>query len=678
VSDEIDLGIEGLRGYREVDSGGFADVYEAEDQFGRRVAVKVLKALDERGRRRFDRERSAMGLVAGHPHVVTPFTAGYTDVGSKPYVVMEHMGGGSLQKRLEDSGPLPVGEAVGLVIPIAEALGHSHGAGLIHKDIKPANILLSDDGVPKLADFGIASIRDATQTTSMAYSPEYTPPELFHSSGSASDDPRDERSDWYSLGATLYALVAGQGPFHSDTNPSPAGYMARILTDPTPSTGHVGLDQFLVRAMAKDPDDRYQNTTQFITALEAITTPPGHDPEPPSDPTPAIEAPPDDELPRPSGDREVSTATTVAVATPDPALLATEHDGTRSGEEDAPIGADRPSRVRAASMAAAGLVALGAVLAVWWTQFRPEESRPRQSATYAGHEGPVWAVAELADGRIASASFDSTVQVWDPSEPDTPLATYTGHGDWVRSVVELADGQVASASRDGTVQIWNPDDPESTSAPYTGHTGGVWAIVELSDGRIASASFDGTVQVWDPDEPAVIHATYAGHANRLGGIDFTAEVWAVTELADGRIASASADATVQIWHPDEPASTQATYTGHTAGVWAVTELADGRIASAGADATVQIWHPDEPASTQATYTGHTGAVRSVVELSGGWIASASADGTIQIWDPEDSANTEAVYTGHTDAVRSVTELSDGWIASAGADGTVQIWDPTDP
>ena len=279
MTDETDLGIDGISQVRALDAGGFADVFEARDEFGRRVAIKVLKALDDAARRRFDRERSVMGMVAGHPHIVNPFTSGYTATGGRPYVVMEYLGGGSLQQRLDRDGPLPAAEAIAIVERIADALGASHRAGIIHKDVKPANILLTDDGTPKLADFGIASIRDVTTTTALAYSPAYTPPETFHAD--AGGDLRDERSDLYSLAATLFALVVGRGPFLTG-NESAAAAMVRILNDPPPRTGYPDLDRFLATAMAKDPALRFPDATAFAQALGSVGLGPARSFEPPT------------------------------------------------------------------------------------------------------------------------------------------------------------------------------------------------------------------------------------------------------------------------------------------------------------------------------------------------------------------------------------------------------------
>ena len=271
----IDLGISGIAQARLLDSGGFADVYEATDEFGRRVAIKVLKALDDNARRRFDRERSVMGMVAGHPHIVNPFTSGYASGTGRPYVVMEFLGGGSLEQLVKQRGPMTPADAISVVVQIAGALGASHRAGIIHKDVKPANVLLTDDGTPKLADFGIASIRDVSTTTALAYSPAYTPPETF--SADASGDPRDERSDLYSLAATLFSLVTGRDPFLTGSE-SAAAAMVRILNDPPPQTEYPGLDRFLTVAMAKDPAQRYQDAASFADALNAVAGGTTHDP----------------------------------------------------------------------------------------------------------------------------------------------------------------------------------------------------------------------------------------------------------------------------------------------------------------------------------------------------------------------------------------------------------------
>ncbi|MEL7157147.1 MAG: serine/threonine-protein kinase, partial [Actinomycetota bacterium] len=177
---EARLRIEGLSDFQEVGSGGFAITYAAyEADQDRTVAVKVLHEADEAGRRRFDRERRTMGTTTGHPNIVTLFRSGYTDDANKPYLVMEYLAGGSLEDRIDRSGPMGLDDAIGAIVPVAEALGFSHASGILHKDVKPANILVAESGTVKLTDFGIAALKESTGTSQVAYSPAYAPPESF-------------------------------------------------------------------------------------------------------------------------------------------------------------------------------------------------------------------------------------------------------------------------------------------------------------------------------------------------------------------------------------------------------------------------------------------------------------------------------------------------------------------
>ncbi len=710
---EIDLGIEGLSEFKEIGSGGFATVYSAlEAGQGRQVAVKVLDALDDSGRRRFDRERLTMGQTTDHQNIVTLFRAGYTEPGSKPFMVMEYLSGGSLQDaldgRLEADGPFPWPEAVRLIRPIGDALGFSHQVGIVHKDVKPANILVSATGIVKLTDFGIAAIKEATATSQVAYSLAYAPPEAFTTYRDPDTgelvDPRDERSDLYSLAVALYALGAGQPPF---AGPSQASLIHQIITEAPPSVGHEAMDRFFNVALAKDPDHRYQTAARFTEALDHAL-PPDSTPITGNRDTTVRSDPPDPD-PTIATDRGHGGAPPVGAKSPGVGehLPKTDQpdrpppEPTRSRRRSPTPWPRQRSRgilivalVAAAISAAFGLVYLNARDTDPTSETATEQPPPtaadpldeprsstvdtsigadpeRTVTTYTGHTNAVRAVVELSSGEIASAGLDGTVRVWDPADPDDTIATYTGHTTAVLAVVELTNGQIASASSaDGTVHIWDPDDPETTRTAYTGHTSDVLAVEELSDGRIASASLDATVQIWDPGDPEATIGTYTGH---------TAGVEAVVELSTGQIASAGLDGTVQVWDPTDPDDTIATYTGHTNAVRAVVELSNGEVASAGWDGTVRVWDPADPDDTIATYTGHTSAVLAVVELTNGQIASASgADGTVQIWDPRDPETTLATYTGHTSDVLAVEELSDGRIASGGLDGTVQVWDPATP
>ncbi len=285
---DLDLGIEGLSNFREIGAGGFARVYSAtEGKFGRTVAVKVLVAVDDTGRRRFEREQLSMGRLTSHPRVVVPYFSGFTPAG-QPYLVMEYLGGGSLEDRVERNGPLSPEMAIEMLAPIAEALGHGHAQGILHRDVKPANILLGDNDLTKLADFGISAVREATvATVGISFTLAHAPPETFE----GGIDGRDERSDLYSLASTLFAVIDGHPPFALDEpGDSQMAYMVRIAKQPVPPlrNGPPQLAAFLSRAMAKDPADRPPNAEGFVAELRATMgrPPPAHRvgqaPEPPS------------------------------------------------------------------------------------------------------------------------------------------------------------------------------------------------------------------------------------------------------------------------------------------------------------------------------------------------------------------------------------------------------------
>ncbi|MCP3989717.1 MAG: tetratricopeptide repeat protein, partial [Actinomycetia bacterium] len=265
----VDIGIEGLSDAKEIGAGGFARVYSAtETRFGRTVAVKVLFQVDAGGRRRFDREQLTMGRMTGHPNVVVPHSAGYNNDGY-PYLIMEYLEGGSLQDLIEVSGPVQWEQAIEMILPIAEALGHGHSQGILHRDVKPANILLGIGDHPKLADFGIAAIREATASTQgIGFSLAHTPPETF----AGGSDQRDERADLYSLASTLYTVITGRPPYHSnESNDSQLAYIVRIADHPIPDlvTGPPALNRFLQQALAKSADDRPQTAHHFNTELQA-------------------------------------------------------------------------------------------------------------------------------------------------------------------------------------------------------------------------------------------------------------------------------------------------------------------------------------------------------------------------------------------------------------------------
>ncbi len=693
---KIDLGIEGLSDFTEIGSGGFATVYAAtEAEYGRRVAVKVLTAVDDDGRRRFDRERLTMGQASSHPNIVTPLRGGYTDPGNQPYLVMEFLAGGSLEELAAD-GPLPWSQAVALIAPIADALNHAHRYGIIHKDIKPANILLARSQTPKLSDFGIAAITDRTHTSQVAYTLAYAPPETFTDH---TIDARDHRSDTYSLAATLYTLGTGNPPFTAATTPA---LINQILSAPPSSVGNPELDAFFAAALHKDPDRRHQSADQLHTHLQQLAQ---------RDLTVV-------------GPIASSEGATVQADPPaglrGPAGAATTGEGI--GGIDGRAGADAASgwagrRLALVGGAVAALVVAAIGLAVVLsggdepteaaatatttadetattapseadatddqpvgTESGDQVPRITDAEIIANHTGSgVVTVTELGDGRIASGGTDGTIRLWDPADPTVTDAVYTGHTGRIDHIVGLDDGRIVSAASGGapfttnaapSIHIWDPDRIEEPGALYAGHLGSiVYALVELPDGRMASAGFS-TLQIWDPDNPEMALAQFDVDDILSDGLTVDAAV----ALPDGRIALA-AGSTIDVWDPSEPLADVVTYAGHgDEFIRQLTVTSRGRVVSAAGD--VHVWDPAD-GSTLATWSVAGAEAWSVTEVADGRILIGDRSGAVHTFDPE-ADTTEPIFTEHTLAVSGLQQLSDARIASASFDGTVRLWRLTDP
>ena len=261
--------IEGLVG-----QGAMADVFRAHDpEIGRTVAIKVLKpeyASDDRLGARFLREARAAGALS-HPHIATIYDVG--DLRGVPYIAMELIGGEPLDVLLERQGQLPYTRVLLLGRQIADALGYAHRAGIVHRDVKPSNIMVCSDGeTAKLLDFGVARVGDAdpsslarTQTGQLLGTPRYMSPEQ------ALGLPVDHRSDLFSLGVVLYEMVTGKVAFPGTSLATLAIQIAQEKVTPVGEvTGNCppGLRAIIDRLLAKKPEQRFADGAALVAALD--------------------------------------------------------------------------------------------------------------------------------------------------------------------------------------------------------------------------------------------------------------------------------------------------------------------------------------------------------------------------------------------------------------------------
>jgi serine/threonine-protein kinase len=334
--------------------GGMGVVYRATQlALERPVALKLLaadRAGDRDFRERFQRE-SRMAAAIDHPNVIPVFAAGEED--GRLYLVMRYVGGTDLQGLLRSRGALEPARAAGIVAQVADALDAAHAAGLVHRDVKPANVLLSGDHA-YLSDFGLTRMVEAetgiTQSGQWIGTVDYCSPEQLRGAGI------DARADVYALGCVLHASLTGEAPFHRGTVPAT---MAAQLNDPPPRPSAAGapaaFDRVVARALAKDPADRYPSAGDLGRAALAAARG-----EPVTESERSVARGPAAPGPGGNGHDDLPTAAT-AYATAATRVAGNGDAATRVADTDEPD-ADRANVYRPVRLLRSAGVALGMVV----------------------------------------------------------------------------------------------------------------------------------------------------------------------------------------------------------------------------------------------------------------------------------------------------------------------------
>jgi Protein kinase domain/WD domain, G-beta repeat len=565
--------------------GGMGQVYLAETPGGRKVAVKLIHASLARTaqfRERFAREVEAARRVGGF------HTAQVVDADPQadpPWMVTAYIDGPSLEEAVGAGGPLPPDEVRALGAALAEGLAAIHACGLVHRDLKPGNVILGTDG-PRIIDFGIVRSTDQaklTQTGTVLGTLAYMSPEQLgglapEQLGAVEVGPA---SDVFSLGDVLAFAATARPPFGDDLA---AAIIHRILSQPPDLAGLADeqLRQLITACLAKSPADR-PALADILVTLRADRR-------------------------RPPPVTQVSQTVTLsarisfgAVAfSPDGRLLA---------------GAGDHQPVRKTRRATR-----------YWKVWLWDLANGEVRHTLTGLRG----LAFSPDGRLlASGSESAQVQLWDPASGEHRRTLYCVYPSPVVGVAFSPDGRLVAGSTHQGVWLWDPASGEHRRT-LSGRGGEFfWGVAFSPDGRLlASAGSDGTVWLWDPAS-GEHRRTLTGHE----GDGTRKDVYGVAFSPDGRLlASAGTDKTVRLWDPAAGGAV-AVLTGHTGVVSSVAFSPDGRmLASTGStDSTVRLWDPGSRA-VLATLAGHTGVVSAAAfSPDGRMLASAGGDKTVRLW-----------------------------------------------
>jgi eukaryotic-like serine/threonine-protein kinase len=723
-----------------VGRGGMGIVFQARDRaLDRLVAIKILTpglASTAAARRRFAREAKAAAAVVNE-HVVAIHAVDTTPQGV-PYLVMQYVAGKSVQDLIDQGEPPQLRQVLRIGMQAAQALAAAHAQGLIHRDVKPANILL-ENGIErvKITDFGLArAVDDATMTQSgvVAGTPRYMAPEQ------ARGDAIDHRADLFSLGSVLYALCTGRAPFLGSSS---VATLKRVCEEtPTPvSTLNPDIPDWLVRIIArlhaKDASDRYKSATEVADLLGRCLA---HVQQPTTVPLPPELAE------RPVRRRSVArwaiaacvlvgtlgalaggtavgeqvvdyVATVLRLKTPEGTLVIETDDPNLSIKVDGndlvvtgagvkelrlPVG---PHNVQAAkdgttlrdelvtitrggkkrlsvsrereAQAAGGAGVRRAVTEI----FDKPEKAPLKDPVLLARRAVQKAIASFPErqkGKAASTAADLIIPA--------PLAVLRGHGSEVRSVAFSPDSKtLASGSQTGAIRLWEitPAGMASELCKVLAHENGVESVAFSPDGKtLASGGWDHHVKLWDLRRGAFSGEplwTWEGTSEGGRPVAFSPDgEKLLTGSFDGFLTILHVATGQQIRSSSEPARPVNGVRLSPDGQLLALALGDCSERTPadpkGQAGEVQVW--DWPSrKIRAKLTGWTGECKSVAFSPDGTIlAATSGDGTIRVYDVKTFREKAVLGSGPFTA--GLDFRPDGKLmATSNCDGNVWLWDP---
>jgi WD40 repeat protein/anti-sigma factor RsiW len=704
-------------------TGGMGTVYRAEHLIMERpVALKVIRRSLVAKPAAVERFRQEVKMAARlvHPNIVTAYDA--DQAGDTHFLVMELVTGISLDKLVQKQGPLSAAEACHYIRQAALGLQHAGERGMVHRDIKPQNLVRTTEGLIKILDFGLAHLGQANEWTSTLSSgdtpvaetvtvdgevmgtPDYIAPEQVSSPHTA-----DIRADIYSLGCTFYFLLTGQAPFHEGT--ALQKLHAHAIQKPTSLTElrrdlPPKLVRMIQRMMAKDRAQRYQMPADVVRALVPFL-----------DPKVARKLPPEDLpwrtqwqffwrrykrpivaavavllvaasiLAAPTIIRIANNEGTLVVQTDDPDVEVILMQGgqqvrivdpktkrqidLKSGAYEIKL-AEGDNELRLSTNEFT-LTRGGREIVKVWRELKVGEIR-----CYRGHSGGVWDVAFSPDGRrFLSGSSDGTVRLWSV-KTGQELRRFDGDSQAVEGVALSPDGRLAIAGALNQTARWWDVETGKEQGSFEEPTGRVRSVAFSRDGQRILACGLSAVRIWDVQSRKEMQHFEGFAADLVHWAAFSPDEHYVLTGDGATRGDESTPGLVGLWDIQTGKRIRR-MEGHTKAISCVAFSPDGRCAaSASHDQTVRLWDV-ETGRELHSFVGHQGIVERVAfSPDGRRLLSTSVDKTLRLWDVKNRREL-CRFEGHLDSVMGVAFSPDGHFAlSGGADGTVRLWRLPEP